>query len=64
MRASAKVKAKVVNVMIVSFEKIDKCLENQEHYLFIYKSVFEHISKSSHSDTGKIISNMLSINNK
>lgn len=54
MKASAKVKSKVVNVMIVSFEKIDKCLENQEHYLIIYKSVYEQVAKSLHSDTGKI----------
>lgn len=54
MKASAKLKAKVVNVFLISFEKIDKCLENQEHYLVLYKSVYEYVAKSLHTDTGNV----------
>ncbi|XP_030758783.1 DNA-dependent protein kinase catalytic subunit-like [Sitophilus oryzae] len=38
-KASAQVKAKAADVLLIGFEKIDKCLENQEEYLKMFNAL-------------------------
>ncbi|CAG9767394.1 unnamed protein product [Ceutorhynchus assimilis] len=49
--ASAKVKTKALDVLLISFEKIDKCLENQEKYAAVFDGVRACLIQAIHTDS-------------
>lgn len=53
-KALAKVKSKALDVLLVSFTKVDRCLENQEKYIGVFDGIRQCLIQAMHPDSGNL----------
>ncbi|XP_050298315.1 DNA-dependent protein kinase catalytic subunit-like isoform X2 [Anthonomus grandis grandis] len=51
VKAAAKVKTRILDVLLISIEKIDKCLENQQRYMDLYHGINFCLKQEIHPDS-------------
>lgn len=53
-KALAKVKSKALDILLVSFTKVDRCLENQEKYTRVFDGITLCLMQAVHPDSGNL----------